>query len=256
MEHLQTPDIDINDNVIKNTAVNGSIYLDPNGTGTVQIQSNTTVNGNLSVTGNFQVNGNLSGATDIIVGDSPIDRVTVVPDFTQSIIPGTNLTYDLGQVSKRWRRAYVHDNSNITNLTYNSITISEQLQIDGATATITTLQSNDDILLNPTTGITDIERIRFQGDTITNLDPLPLTVTSTGIGYVRFVDTNALVIPSGNNTTDRPAGAEVGTTRWNTTENYMECFDGSVWSVATGGGVTVTESGMNDLGNIWTLVLG
>lgn len=256
MENLQTPDIDINDNIIRNHAVNGSLFLDPNGTGTVQILSNATVNGDLSVTGNFQINGNLSGATDIIVGDSPLDRVTVVPDFTQSIIPGANLTYDLGKSSKRWRRAYVHDNSNIGSLTYNSITISDQLQIDGPTATITTLQSNDDILLNPTTGITDIERIRFQGDTITNLDATALTITSTGIGYVRFVDSNALVIPAGNNTTDRPSSPEVGNTRWNTTEGYMECFDGTVWAVATGGGVTVTESGMNDLGNIWTLVLG
>jgi hypothetical protein len=256
IENLQTPDIDINDNVIRNHAVNGSLFLDPNGTGTVQILSNTTVNGDVSVTGNFAISGNLSKQGNIIVGDNILDTVTVNTDFTQDIIPGTTVTYDLGKSNKRWRRAYVHNNSNITSLTYNSITISDQLQIDGPSASITTLQSNDSVRLNPSTGITDIERIRIQGDTMTNLDATAFTLASTGIGYVRFVDNSAVVIPSGNNTTERPTSPEVGSTRWNTTDGYMECFDGTVWSVATGGGVTVTETGMNDLGNIWTLVLG
>jgi hypothetical protein len=199
-DNLKAGNLDFKDNIIKNYTTNGGIAFDPSGTGITDILSNTTVNGNLSVTGNMQINGNLTEAENIIVGDTPFDTVTVQTDFTQSLIPGTHLTYDLGKSNKRWRHVYSHGNSGIiSSLTYNSFTISDQLQVDGPTATITTLQSNDPVLLNPTTGITDVERIRFQNNNITNLDATALTIDSTGIGYVRFTDNNAVVIPAGDN---------------------------------------------------------
>lgn len=255
-DHMQSGNLDFKDNVISSTAVNGSVAFNPNGTGTTQMLGNTRVDGNLTVTGNWQITGNLSKQGDIIVGNNILDTVTIVPDFTQHIVPGTSLTYDLGKSNKRWSQVHVHDHLSIGTLTYNSITVSDQLQIDGPTATIRTLQSNDDVLLNPTTGITDIERIRISGNTITNLDANALTVASTGIGYVRFMDTNAIIIPAGP-TADQNPTAEVGDTRWNTEEQYLECFDGTVWNIATGPGLaTVGEGDMEDLSNVWILVLG
>jgi hypothetical protein len=262
-DNLKAGNLDFKDNVIKNYTVNGGIAFDPSGTGITDIQSNTKVNGNLSVTGNMQIDGNLTEAENIIVGDSPLDVVVIAPDFTQSLIPGQHLTYDLGQQAndsspRRWSQIHVHGNSNISNLTYNSFTIGQQLQIDTATASIYTLQSNDDVRLLPNTGITDIERFRFQGDTITNLDPTAFTLASTGIGYVRFVATNGVLIPAGTDA-ERPTSPEVGATRWNTSNpanNYLECYDGSVWIISTGLGGTVNQAEMNDLGNLWSLILG
>jgi hypothetical protein len=256
-DNLRAGDLDFKDNIIKNYTANGSIVFDPSGSGITDVQSNTKVNGDLSVTGNMQIDGNLTEANNIIVGDTPFDTVTVQTDFTQSLIPGTHLTYDLGKPAKRWRQVHVHSNANIINsLTYNSFTISDQLQVDGPTATITTLQSNDPVSIIPSTGITTVERIKFQGNNITNLDATAFNIASTGIGYVKFTDNNGIVIPAGNNTTDRPATAEVGDTRWNTTAGYLECFDGSVWATAIGGGTTVSISEMEDIGNLWILVLG
>jgi len=255
-DNLKAGNLDFKDNIIKNYTINGGIAFDPSGTGITDILSNTTVNGNLSVTGNMQINGNLTEAENIIVGDTPFDTVTVQTDFTQSLIPGTHLTYDLGKSNKRWRHVYSHGNSGIiSSLTYNSFTIGDQLQVDGPTATITTLQSNDPVLLNPTTGITDVERIRFQNNNITNLDATALTIDSTGIGYVRFTDNNAVVIPAGDNA-GRSYTIESGATRWNTQLGYLECFDGTVWSIAIGSSTTVTLYEMEDLGNVWALVFG
>lgn len=259
MDHMKADDIDIKDNVVSNTAVNGSIYFDPNGTGITDILSNARVNGDLTVTGNFLMSNmifeNLAGDKTFTVGDNPLDTVIIAPDFTQDINPGTTLTYNLGSSSKRWRNINVHDNSNIDTLTYNSITISDQLQIDGPSASIHTLQSNDSVILNSDTGIVDIERIRIVENTMTNLDPTAFTLASTGIGYTRFIDNNALVIPAGP-VEDQPLAPEVGTTRWNTTDGYLECFDGTVWSIATGSSTTVTQRDMEDLSNVWILVLG
>ena len=257
-DNMRAGDLDFKDNIISNYAVNGSVELNPNGTGFIDIYSNTTVNGNITVTGNTQINGNLTEATNIIVGDSILDTVIIAPDFTQSIIPGDNITYDLGTTVKRWGQVHVHQNSNIGSLSFNDVTVGLQLQIESGLPSISTLQSNDDVILNPDTGITDIERIRFNGNNITNLDATALTLVSTGIGYVRFMDTNALIIPAGTDA-QRAASSEVGDTRWNTNnpaDNYLECFDGTTWIISTGPGGSISTVENSDLANAYILILG
>ena len=257
-DNMRAGDLDFKDNIIKNYAVNGSIELNPNGTGIIDIYSDTTVNGNITVTGNTQINGNLTEATNIIVGDSILDTVIIAPDFTQSIIPGDNVTYDLGTTIKRWRQVHVHQNLDIGSLSFNDVTVGLQLEIESGLPSIRTLQSNDDVILNSDTGNINIERIRFNGNNITNLDATALTLTSTGIGYVRFMDTNALIIPAGTDA-QRAASSEVGETRWNTdnpADNYLECFDGTTWNIATGAGGTISAVENYDLANAYILILG
>jgi len=253
----------IDGNVISSIS-NNNIRLDPNGTGITRINSNARVTGNLQVqgagTGNINVNGNLSSATDIIVGDTPLDTVTVTPDFTQSIIPGVDLTYDLGQQAndsspRRWSELRAQDLSTVITNRPNAVKVSDQLWLDGTINKITGLQSNEDIELLPDTGITFIESTKWQDNTITNLLNTPITFASTGIGYVRFMDTNAFIVPVGTDA-QRRASPEVGETRWNTDEEYLECYDGTVWAVSTGGGVSVTVEIMEDLSHAWTLALG
>jgi hypothetical protein len=257
-DNMRAGDLDFKDNIIKNYAVNGGIELNPNGTGIIDIYANTTVNGNITVTGNTQINGNLTEATNIIVGDSILDTVTIAPDFTQSIIPGDNITYDLGTTLKRWSQIHVRQNLDIGSLTFNDVTVGLQLEIESGLPSIRTLQSNDDVILTSNTSNIDIERIRFNGDNITNLDATAFTLQSTGIGYVRFMDTNALIIPAGTDA-QRPASSEVGDTRWNTNnplDNYLECFDGTTWIISTGPGGSVSTVENYDLANAYILILG
>jgi hypothetical protein len=257
-DNMRAGDIDFKDNIISNYAVNGSIELNPNGTGIIDIYANTTVNGNLTVTGNTQINGNLTEASNIIVGDNILDTVVIAPDFTQSIIPGDHLTYDLGTTLKRWGQIHVRQNLDIGSLSFNDVTVGLQLEIESGLPSIRTLQSNDDVILNSNTGNIDIERIRFNGNNITNLDATALTLTSTGIGYVRFMDNNGLVIPAGTDA-QRSASPETGDTRWNTDnplDNYMECFDGTTWNLATGPGGSISSVENYDLANAYILILG
>jgi hypothetical protein len=261
MDNLRGGDLDFKDTTISNYNVNGSIRFDPNGSGIIDIYSNTTVNADLTVTGNAVINGNLTEAENIIVGDNILDTVTIAPDFTQSIIPGTDIAYDLGTTLKRWNRAYVHENLDIGTLSYNDVTVGAQLQIESSLPSISTVQSNDDVRLLPDTGITDIERFRFNGDIITNLDETTGTIASTGIGYTRFVGSNGVVVPAGTNSqrANFVPTLEVGATRWNTenpANQYLECFDGTVWANANGGGAVVTAVDMEDLGNAYILILG
>ncbi len=250
-------------NVISSIS-NNNIRLDPNGTGRVVFEASTSISGNLQVQGtsrgNITVNGNLSSASNIIVGDTPLDTVTVAPDFTQSIIPGIDLTYDLGQQAndsspRRWSEIRAQDLSTVITNRPNAVKVSDQLWLDGTINKITGLQSNEDVELLPDTGITYIESTKWQDNTITNLLNTPITFANTGIGYVRFMDTNAFILPVGTDA-ERRASPEVGETRWNTDEGYLECYDGTVWAVSTGGGVDVTVEIMEDLGHAYTLMLG
>jgi hypothetical protein len=266
-DRLITDNLVFDDNVIY--AVNNSnIVLDPNGSGTVELKANTYITGDLAVSGNISMSGNLTGLSTLTVGDQTIDTVTINTDFTQSIIPGDDLTYALGadagdSSARRWSELHAPEwqyidtgawpGSGIQPL---SVTISDQLTLDGTINKISAAQSNDDVLLLPDTGITRIEATQWQDNNLTNLLNTPLTFASTaGIGYLRFMGTNGIVIPTGTSG-ERPPSPELGDTRWNITEQYLECFDGSVYIIATGGGEIVTQQFMEDLGFVYSAILG
>lgn len=253
-DKLTTSALEFNDNYI-GSFTNQNIRLDPNGSGTVQIYANTNIIGDLGVSGNILVSGNLQSAGTVTVGDQPLDTVTIVPDFTQSIIPGVDNTYDLGTALKRWSELHAPDWTHIDNVRPQSVLVSTQLKLDGVANKISAQQSNDDVLLSPDTGITYIERLKFQADEITNLNNTAITFANTGIGYTRFMGTNAISVPAGTDA-ERRASPELGETRWSTQQAYLECFDGTVWVVSTGGGEEVTTPIMEDLGNVYSLILG
>lgn len=265
-DRLITSNLMLDGNLISSFS-NSNIVLDPNGSGTVELLADTNITGNLAVTGNINMAGNLTGLGTLTLGDQTIDTVTVNTDFTQSIIPGDDLTYALGADAadsspRRWAELYAPEWRYITDgawegsgLRPQSMTISSQMTLDGVNNKISAIQSNEDFLLSPDTGITYIERTKWEDSEITNLNNTPLTIASTGTGYYVFADDNAFIIPAGT-TLERRATPEVGESRWNTDLGYIECFDGTTWIVSIGPGDTVDVADMDDLGNIFTLILG
>jgi hypothetical protein len=270
-DRLITANLDVNDNYIASFS-NSNITLDPAGTGTVEFLANTNIAGDLIVgttiaPRNINIGGDLSKQGSLIIGDQIMDTVTINTDFAQSIIPGDDLVWSIGENTgdsspRRWAQLHSPDWTNITTgawpgsgLRPQTMTVSDQMSLDGIINKISAIQSNEDILLSPDTDVVYIERIKWQDSDITNLLNTPLTLGSTGIGYTLFAGDNAMIIPSGDNSERRPS-PEVGETRWNTEEAYLECFDGTVWAVSTGGGEEVTSQIMNDLSNVYALVLG
>jgi hypothetical protein len=265
-DRLATANLILDGNLISSIS-NSNIVLDPNGSGTVELIADTNITGDLAVSGNISMSGNLTGLGTLTFGDQTIDTVTINTDFTQSIVPGDDLTYALGadagdSSARRWSELHTPGwqyidsgawpGSGIVPL---SAIISDQLNLDGVNNKISAIQSNDDILLNPHTGIVCIEATRWQNNNITNLLNTPLTLAATNTGYYSISGTNAMIIPSGPDL-DRRASPEEGETRWNTDQGYLECFDGTVWAVSTGGGIEVTSEIMNDLSNVYALILG
>jgi hypothetical protein len=139
----------------------------------------------------------------------------------------------------------------------NAVKISDQLWIDGTINKISGLQSNEDVAILPATGITYIESTKWQDSDITNLLNTPLTFASTGIGYTKIVGTDAFVVPAGTDA-QRRVSPELGETRWSIDQQYLECFDGTVWtsSIGSSGGSVVTATVMEELVNVYTIVFG
>jgi hypothetical protein len=276
-DRLTTSALIFNDNSISSIS-NQNITFDPNGTGQFRIEADTNVTGDLGVSGNITISGNLSKQGSIFLGDDRFDgednvpendTITINTDFAQSIIPGQDLTYNLGidrsdSTPRRWSQIYSPDWTTISTgawagsgLRPQAVIVSDQMRLDGVVNKISAIQSNEDIALLPDTGIVYVERTKWQENNITNLLNTPLILAGTGIGYLRFAGDNGFVIPSGSTSEQRPS-PELGETRWNTDEDkgYLECFDGTVWTISTGGGDEVTNVIMEDLGHAYTLMLG
>ena len=266
----QTAELEIDDNYIRNYTTDGSINLVAGATSNIMISNHTSIDGDLYVTGNINITGNLSKQGNLIVGDDVIDGEGNVPEndtvdfnapISQHLLPGDDDSFDLGgsrgdSSAGRWSELFVTDNLvNTTTLAPLAVTVSDQLLIDGVNRQILALQSNDDVILSPDTGVTRIENIIIQQNTIVNIysDATPIIFASTGNGYYNFAGTAGMVIPHG--TTSERADYEVGATRWNTDTNILECFDGTTWSLSTGPS-TVTVEQMEELGVIYTLIFG
>jgi hypothetical protein len=68
-------------------------------------QTRLLINTDAEIVGNLTIGGN------IILGNQPIDTITVTADFTSDLIPATNNTYDLGTSTESWRTIYVSQTS-------------------------------------------------------------------------------------------------------------------------------------------------
>jgi len=224
-------------------------------TNVIQLENDTNIDGNLGISGSILLDGNLSPDGNIFIGDSPLDLVQIGTAIPQDIKPGTTSTFDLGQSDRRWGIVYSPGWENITTISPFTVTVNNQMFLGGANNSILATQTNTDLVINPDTGITVIEQTQWEGSDITNLANTDLRFSSTGIGYTRFEGTNGVVLPFGN-TSNRPVSPEVGDTRWNTDEDYLEVFDGTVYLIATGPGESVNVEDMQDLGNIYSLILG
>lgn len=175
---MTSDNLEFNDNFIGSFS-NSNIVLDPNASGIIDLQSRARITGDLSVTGNIDISGNLSAAETIYVGDSKLDVVIIGTDFKQGIIPGEDNAYDLGEdandsSARRWGEVWVQNLDRVNNHVPSSAVVSEQQRIDGVRNQITASQSNEDLVINPDTGITYVEGLKIQGNNITNLVGFPM----------------------------------------------------------------------------------
>lgn len=123
-------------------------------------------------------------------------------------------------------------------------------------ALITTTLSNSDLDLVPNgTAILQIDDIEISDQYIKNLSNNALTIDPAGAGWVKFDSTNGLRIPTGTNS-NKYSSPELGHTRYNSEAEYMEVWNGVSWQQVAGDGGGVDVDDINDLLDLYVLVLG
>ena len=134
--------------------------------------------------------------------------------------------------------------------------LADSIRINGNTVSST---SNSDINLTPD-GIGEVIMgdIRFDSTNTALLNTAladPMIIQNSGAGYVKFNSTNALVIPVGD-TASRPSSPELGDIRFNTDLSAPEIFTGIAYSTLAGESSVATLEEIQELNEIYAILLG
>jgi hypothetical protein len=246
-------DIDIIGNKISTNASNVNLELRPNGSGIVDVYSNTRINGNLTVTGNTNVTGNVVIGGAITIGDELTDSITINAAIKSNIVPDTDSAYDLGSATFGWTNIYVQnfytDILSVDNLIIGDIVFNDNQ--------ITTTTGNDLVLFGNGTGGVRLGNFRIRDNVVTNVSNNAISqLVSSGTGYFKIAGTNGFVMPRGTNGERPTAYAVVGMTRYNTEARALEVWDGSAWANPAGSEGAISESQAFDISVSYAIMLG
>ena len=257
-------DFKVTSNIIESTGVNQDIILQPQGTGSVIINSNqsliipvgTTADRPASGTeelGMIRYNTSLSryeawnGTYWIRLGGvSDVDGNTRI--LAESA-PGANENI-----------LYFYANGNLTATIDASKLFAERFQTTGVDIngnTISALVTDTDLNLTTSgTGGVKVGNLRLRNNTIINTVSGAVTeIGKTGNGYVKITGTNGVVIPVGD-TSQYPLVAETGMMRFNTFYGYVEVYTGTTWVNSAGATSGVTLAQAQDIGIVSALLFG
>ena len=271
---------------IGNITVNNGVevtYIDGErvDTGNIRITGNTitTLDGDLNLSPQTELFNTDNNAALIVSRGTTLQQNNESADIRfntdTSLFEGYssgNLSFGGIYSSDRQEGVDAHDTNNTIVLTVGSTQIgsidSNSTNLHGLSTgdilfdnnLITTTLSNSDLELRRTTAanVVDIFDIELKENNFSNSSNNILKIASTGLGYVKFDTTNGLVIPFGNNAT-RSATPEIGETRYNNEDSeasFLEVWSGTAWERAAGAGGEVTEDYLEDLYNLYILVLG
>jgi hypothetical protein len=250
---LQVDDLQFTGNTISTTVSNSDIDISANGTGTINLLSNTEISGNLQVTGDISATGNITIGGDLTIGDSDTDTVVINARIASDLIPDGNNLFDLGSPSKKWRSIYVSnfiaDTANLQTLTIGDLVFEGN--------TITTSTGNDLYLDGSGTGGVYLGNFRIFDNAITNVSNNAVSeITQSGTGYLKIVGTNGFVPPRGTFLERPTAYAILGMTRYNTDTKALEVFDGVGWASPAGSAGAVSQEVAEDISITFALTLG
>ena len=94
----------------------------------------------------------------------------------------------------------------------------------------------------------NIDNLKFDANTISTTNANGnLTFTPNGTGYGIFSGTQAVLLPKGNNTTERPGTPVSGMLRYNTTINEFEGYNGTAWASVGGSAISNDTATASDL---------
>ena len=215
---LNIDNLTLDGNTITSTDTNGNIILDPNGSGTINLNGPVNFAASSTFTGLLNADGGIAVDTNAF---------TVAGDGTgDTLIAGT-----LGVTGESTLAS-----ATISDLTDNRVVIAGTAGSleDDANFTFdgTTLALVSDYTQTGTgtvTGQWNVDNLRLDGNVLSTTNTNGnLTLTPNGTGYVVISGTNGLIIPVGTNAQQGPSVD--GAIRLNSTSGQFEGYSNANWS--------------------------
>ncbi len=261
-------------------STNGNVtYIDGQliQTGNIEISGNTitTNNGDLifdPLDDNFLISANstfiLSRGTDLDRNDKQGEiRYNTDTNLYEGYSTG-NLSFNGTYSSDRETSIAAHPTNNTIVLradnldvgTFNSTGLSihgllvDDVLFDNNITSSNTLDTDLNLVRGATNNDLVIDDLLLKDTRITNTSNNNLLMKNTDDGYIKFAGNKGLSIPRGT-TAERPI-AEIGQTRYNTELSQLEIWGGASWSSVTGAGGDADADDIQELLDLYILVLG
>jgi cytoskeletal protein CcmA (bactofilin family) len=250
---LSVDDIEIKNNLISTVVSNSPLQINANGSGSIELESNTRITGNLVVSGDITANGNVVIGGNIQLGDESSDSIQINARIDSDLIPVSDGVYSLGEPGRRWQDVYAV-NFYTTEITLPNLTIGNLIFNNNA---ITSVNGQNIVIDGAGTGGVQLANFRIVDSVITNVVPNDITtIQQSGTGYFKIATNNGFVMPLGN-TSQRPTSyAVLGMTRYNTDTRAIEVWNGSTFASPAGVLGAVSEAIANDIAAAFAIALG
>jgi hypothetical protein len=225
-----------------------------NSTQSIVIPVGTTGQRPTGVAGMMRFNTSLSryegfDGADWIRLDSRVTDLDENTYITAELTPGAN-----DNIIRFYNNAVLTATLDSTKLTVPRVEV-DNIIIDGDTISSSALNTNLNFVATGT-GSVVIENFAFKDNTITNtVSGSITTIAHTGTGYFKIDGTNGFVIPTGISS-ERPAYAVLGMTRYNSEVKQLEIFNGVSWDSAAGAGGGINAATAEDIAITYALILG
>ena len=247
-------------------------------TGNIRITGNTvtTIDGDLNISPQTELFNTDNNAALIVSRGTDIQRNNETADFRYNTetdlfegFSSGNLSFGGVYSSDRAESVDAHDTNNTivlraadtivgtidsdsTNL--HGLSTGDVL-FDNTLVTTTLSNSNLELKRATLTNVVNVYDFDLKDNTFLNTSNNLLTLATTGNGFVKFAGTTGLVIPSGLEA-EQPPSPELGESRYNVDQEWLETWNGDSWQRSAGEGEEVTDAVLKEFVDIYTLVLG
>lgn len=259
-EKIDTGNLRISGNTIE--SLSGDIILNAD-SGTLRVQSNGALNlptGTTAERPASPVNGMIRYNTDNNLFEG-YDGNWIALNGVYDLDLNTYITSELTPGANDNTIRFYADGSLVADMDSNRLR-SDRIEVDDIGIDgnlISTITPNTDLNLTGNgIGSVAIDNLSFKGNSITNTQNNGTTYfRNSGTGYVKIEGTGAFIVPSGTDL-ERPIPPyrEVGMTRFNTNQQYLEIFNGTSWVSVAGSSGAITYNAAENLVLEYILVLG
>jgi cytoskeletal protein CcmA (bactofilin family) len=181
---IRVDDIQIAGNVISTEVSNSNLEIRPNGTGTIELQSNTNIDGDLTVTNDITVEGNLTVDGNITLGTDSNNIVEINSKLQGNLLPSIDNTYDIGSPTLRWADLYANNFYITTELDVGDINFTNNVISTTSSSITFTTPNSEATVFNSKIVVDDIQ---IQGNVIsTEVSNSNLDLDPNGTGKVKL----------------------------------------------------------------------